>query len=204
MVGVEFTGPVVRAFDAHNRFPVGAGSGGGARWIKTGHYLFGGAHAGPGNVDVGQDADRRAIDDAFPEVIHLLPAGGAGIDAGSHAFLEKMGVGMQGVGPGTRHQIAGVVGVQVHVDEAGGYEEAAEVDAARGLPRGDLFGYAGNLAVFDTDVAAGVDLVGRIDEVAAFEDQVQLVVFWHGILPLNVMGFDGASKSEKTCFASRK
>lgn len=174
--GFPIGGLVVGGFDADDDILVFGGEFGDGVGVEV--VLFGGVgdHAEAGDVEHGEDAGAGAVDDGGAEDFEVAPAGGAGIDHGGDAGAEGEGIGLDGViaGPG-----AGIAGgeedVDVEVDEAGGDEEAGDVDGFPGAGGGDGGFDGGNPAGADSDVEAAVAVVAGVDEAAAAEEEVEVL-----------------------------
>src|SRR5690606_9131982 len=67
------------------------------------------------------------------------------------------------------------VEVDVDVDQAGRDVVPGHVDGLEGTRRGDVRGDERDAAVLDGDVADGAQAVARVDDVAPFEQQVELL-----------------------------
>lgn len=87
-------------------------------------------------------------------------AGDAGESAG--------GGGAGAAGDGFLFLVSGFAEVDVHVDEAGGDEQAVGVDD--GVGAGAIGPEVGDLAVFEEEVGLFVELVGRVDHPAAGDE----------------------------------
>ena len=77
------------------------------------------AHAVADDVEKGEDAGLRAIDDALLEILEVAPAGAAGIGDRRHADAQREAVRIDAVVAGVRAPLARAgVDVRVDVDRA--------------------------------------------------------------------------------------
>ena len=166
-------GPVVGGFDADADIVVGGGGFGGLLRVEVGDDLFGIAHARRGDIDETQDTGLGRLDHGFAKVLEFLGTGGAGVDAGGDAFFKEVRVGVEAAHEHAGVMRASVVGVYVDVEQAGRDDEVADVDDAVGLLRGDILFDAGYAAIENTDVADCINIVGGVDDVAAFEQDFE-------------------------------
>ena len=102
-------------------------------------------------------------------MLKLLGPGRARIDAGGYTLFEKVGVGVEAAHQPARLAAAGIVRMNVDVEQARHDDEVAHVDNAVGVRRGNVRFNAGDAAVENADIGDAVDTVGRVDYVAAFE-----------------------------------
>ena len=65
--------------------------------------------------------------------------------------------------------------MHVDVEQTRGDEQIAHIDAVLGLGGGDIRLNAGDLAVFDANIAHPVDLVGRVYDVSSLEQKLQFL-----------------------------
>ncbi len=161
--------------DDHARIParhVGRGLGGHVRQIL---FELSAAHAVADDVQKGEDAGGRAIDDALLEILEVAPARSAGVDNGRHARARRDDVRVDAVVAGIRALLTrSRVHVRVNVDEAGSDEQPSRVNRLRRIRRIDLRRDRGNLPGRNRDVSNGVDVVARIDQMPALQQQVVL------------------------------
>ena len=162
-------GPIVGGFDADAHLVVGCGHLGCLLRIEVGDDLFGRAHARGGNVDIGEHADLGVVDHRLAEVLKLLGPGRARIDAGGYTLFEKVGIGVETAHQPARLAGASMVRVDVDVEQARHDDEIAHIDDAVGIRWGNVRFNAGDAAVEYADVGDAVDVVDRVDYVAAFE-----------------------------------
>ena len=108
------------------------------------------------------------------EVLELLSPGRARIDAGGHALFEEVGVGVEAAHQPTRLAGADMVRMDVDVEQSRHDDEIAHVDDAMGVRRGNVLFNAGDAAVEYADIGDAVDVVDRVDYVAAFEHYFEL------------------------------
>ena len=71
------------------------------------------------------------------------------------------------------------MGVSVDVDKAGSDVVPADINDLAGFRFSDIFRYGGNLLASGGDIHGFTDVVGRVDDVAAFQQDV----VWHGLSP---------------------
>ena len=168
------SGPIVGSLDADADLVVSRGHLGRPLRIEIGDDLFGRAHARGGNVDIGEHADLGVIDHRLAEVRELLGPGRARIDAGGYALFEEVGVGVEAAHQSARLAGAGMVRMDVDVEQARHDDEIAHVDDAVGVCRGNVLFDAGDAPVEYADVGDAIDVVSRVDYVAAFEQHFEL------------------------------
>ena len=130
------------------------------------------AHSVADDVEEREHARLGAIDDAVLEILEIAPAGAAGIGDGRHADAEGVAVRVEAVIAGVRAALAGAgVDVGVDVDQAGSHVEAGDVDHFESGGRIQMGGDGGDGAILDGNIADGADVVLRIDDVSALEEQ---------------------------------
>ena len=128
----------------------------------------GGERKDPGkrHVEVGQDAQRRRLDDVPAKAVEIAGAGAARIDEGRRAAALRDSGGVdpeRGPAP---------IDMGVQVDQPGHDDEAARIDDFR--PRQRQAGADGDdLAGAKPDIGDRVAPVRRIDDPAALEDHIQ-------------------------------
>ena len=172
-----FRSGVVRGLDADDRPLVLLRHRRGRLRIHVGEVLLElpAAHPVADDVDEGQHARARAIDDARLEVLEVPPARPAGIGHRRDANAERETVGIHAVVAGIRAGLAGAgVDVGVDVDQAGRDVQPRDVNRLAGLGRVDFRRDERDLAGGDRHVADGVDAVPRVDDVAAAQEEVVL------------------------------
>ena len=101
--------------------------------------------------------------------LELLGPGRARIDAGGYTLFEEVGIGVETAHHPARLAGAGMVRMDVDVEQARHNHEVAHVDDALGVRRGNVFFNAGDAARRVRRHRRRVDVVDRIDYVAAFE-----------------------------------
>ena len=159
----------MRRLDADNHAGVTAGQIGGGLRLHVGEILFelAAPHAVADDVEEGQDARLRSIDDAGLEVVEVAPAGAAGVDDGRHADAQGEAVGIDAVVPGVRPRLTRAgVDVRMNVDEPGCHVEPAHVDRLQRVGGIELLSDRRDLARGDGDVAHSADGIARVDDVA--------------------------------------
>ena len=134
------------------------------------------AHAVTDDVQKGEDARRGAIDDALLEVLEVAPAGSADVDDRRHARARRHDIGIDAVVAGIRSRLART-GVHVRCECRRG--PASRTSPTHRPcwrhPRIDLRRDGGDLSAGDRNVSNGADVVSRIDEMAAAQQQVVLL-----------------------------
>ena len=139
------------------------------------HVLLGDVrhHAESDDVQHREDACCGAIDDAVSEILEVAPPGTAHVDHRGHARAEAELVRQHAVvaGPGVLHA-GGGKDVDMRVDETRGDVEAADIDDGPGLCGIDIAAHGRDLPVGNGDVHDGVDVVARIDDVSALEQDL--------------------------------
>ena len=125
-----------------------------------------GKDAGEGDVQIGQDADRRRLDDVAAESGKVAGAGAAGIDQGGGAAAPR---DRGSIDP---DRGAAPIDVGVQIDQPGRDEQADDV---AGVVRGliDALADGDDFPAGESDVASGVDPLRGIDEVAAAQDEIK-------------------------------
>ena len=123
--------------------------------------------AGERDVEIGQDADRRALDHELAKAVEVARPGAAGVDQGGGAGAPRHRLRAHAERGGAP------VHVGVEVDQARAppaRPSAAMVSAARAgsMRRRDL----GHLAVLERDVVAAVQALRRVDHPAAQDEQI--------------------------------
>ena len=135
-----------------------------------------GEDADAGDVEHGEHAGARALDDGAAELGKLAPAGRAGIDHGRHPGPEAEVIRIE-----TRLAAISAAGavsgedMSVDVDQAWRHIQTRCVDHLAGFRGGNIRANRCYSARFNCDVADGVDVVLRIDDMAAFQKQVVLL-----------------------------
>lgn len=137
------------------------------------------AHTVGDNIEEGEDADGGVIHDAFFFLEKGFRASGTGVDDGGDAGLQDEisgnGVGLD-VGAGGRikpvERRTTVGNVHVNIDKAGSDIEAGDIDHLGGGGSWDIFLYRGDFAGGDRDIHDAINVVGGIDDVAAFQDEI--------------------------------
>ena len=137
------------------------------------------AHAVGDNVEEGENAYFGVIDDAFLFLEKRFGAGSASIDDGGYARLKsEIGRNAKGIFMRASFRIepversAAKSGVVMDIDEAGGDVETGRVHDLSGRIGGNVFFDGSDFAAGDSDVHYGVNVVGRIDDVAALEKEI--------------------------------
>ncbi|MGC4055608.1 MAG: hypothetical protein QM757_42835 [Paludibaculum sp.] len=130
-------------------------------------------HAEAGDVDEGEDFGFGAVDHREFEELEVAPAGAAGVGHGGDSGAEAEVVRADAViaGPGVGND-GGGEDVGVDVDQAGGDDQAGDVDDFCGIGGGQIRGDGGDFAILDGDVHEGVDVVFRVDDATPFEQHV--------------------------------
>ena len=162
-------GPIVGGLDADAHLVVGRSHLGRPLGIEVGDDLFGRPHTWSGNVDIGEHADLGVVDHRCAEVLKLLGTGRARINTGGYTLFEKVGIGVEAAHQPARLAAAGMVRMNVDVEQARHDDEVAYIDDAVGVRRGNVLFDPGDAAVENADIGDAVDTVGRVDYVAAFE-----------------------------------
>jgi hypothetical protein len=137
-----------------------------------------GVDAGERDVEKGEDAHRRAVDDVVLETGEVAGAGSADVQERRRAAPP---CDLLGVHP-DRSTTPIDVGVQVH--EAGGHDPPAHVPHGRCLGGGKIGRDGRHFAVGEGDVTDVVEILSRIDHPASLEQQI---VAWHGARPSRSM-----------------
>ena len=150
--------------DAHRRQP----------GVHVGQVLLGrpALHPRADDVEEGEDAGLRRVDDVGLELAEVAPAGAADVDQRRLAAAERVAVGQDrrqpvaqvGVGLGA------VEHVGVQVDEPGHDVQARRIDDAARLGGVDRRRDLGDLAVGDGDVHEAIAPVLRVDDVTALDE----------------------------------
>src|SRR5437016_9223005 len=122
--------------------------------------------SGKRHVEVGQDAQRRRLDDVPPEAVEIAGAGAPGIDKGRGAAARRK---LRGVDP---ERGPAPVDVGVQVDETRHDDQAARVDDFRPAQR-QTGPERRDPAIAKADIGNLVAPVRRIDDPAALEDEIQ-------------------------------
>ena len=122
-----------------------------------------GEDAGEGDVEIGQDADRRRLDHVLAKAVEVARAGAAGIDEGGDAAGAGQKLGLDA------ERRAAPVDVGMQIDEAGRDDLACDV--AHVLAR-QIVADGRDLAVREGDVGHLVERLRGIDDPSAFENQV--------------------------------
>ena len=131
------------------------------------------AHAVAHDVEEGQHPRLRARDDAVLEVLEVPPARAARVHRRGHAHAQREPVRVDAVVARVGALLAGArVEVRVDVDEPGSDVEARDVDHLEGLGGIDGCGHGGHLAACDGHVAHRAQVVARVDDVAAAQQEV--------------------------------
>ena len=125
------------------------------------------------------------VDHRLAEVLKLLGPGRTRIDAGGYALFEEVGVGVEAAHHSAGLATASMVRMDVDVEQARHDDEVAHVDNAVGVRRRNVRFNAGNAAVEYADVGDAVDVVDRVDYVAAFEQHFELA--GHGFFVSDVV-----------------
>ena len=165
--------PVVRSLDPHADIVVGGGGLGGLLGIEIGYHLFGGAHTWRGDIDIGVHADFGGVDHGPAKVFELLGASGAGIDTGGYTFLEKVGVGVEAADEIAGFRYSGIIGVHVDIEQPGYNDEVRHIDDAVSIAGVNMLLDSGDAAVEYADIADAIEIVSRVDDVAAFEQNFE-------------------------------
>ena len=174
-------GPEVGGLDADDHILVSEGGLGRSGWDQVDDGLLGIAHSRGGDVDVGEDSAGRLVDDGLSEVIDFLAAGRARIHAGGDALLEEVGVGVEAAAVVAVQLSAGVVGVDVDVEQSRGDVEAGDIHRVGGVVGRDVGFDAGDFPIADPQVARAVYVPSRVDQVSAFEEEIEgLLIGSHG------------------------
>ncbi len=124
--------------------------------------------AGEGDVQVGEDAHARRLDDVLAEAREVAGAGTARIDRGRHAGDAAKLVGADA------ERRAAPVNVRVQIDQARGD------DVFRGIAHDRLGAsrqsrsHLGDLAGSEAHIAHHVELLRRVDDPAAFENEIEV------------------------------
>ena len=142
--------------------------------VHVGQVLLGrpALHPRADDVDEGEDARLRRVDDVGLELAEVAPAGAADVDQRGLAAAERVAVGQDrrqpvaqvGVGLGA------VEHVGVQVDEPGHDVQARRIDDAARLGGVDRRRDLGDLAGGDGDVHEAVAPVLRVDDVTALDE----------------------------------
>ena len=127
----------------------------------------------PTMFNIAKHARGGAIDDAISEIFEVAPAGAARVHHGGHAGAEAEFVRQHAVvsGPGALHA-RGRKQVNVRVDQSRRDVEAADVDDRPCLRGIDAGAHRRDLPVGNRDVHDGIDLVARIDDMSALEQDL--------------------------------
>ena len=123
--------------------------------------------AGERDVQIGQDADRAALDHVLAEAREIARAGGAGVDAGGDraAAREILGVDAE--------RSAAPIDMRVQVDQPGRDDRAgdvADLGAARRPVRRPI---AATRPPAKRDIGHPVDVLRRVDHPAAAQHQIE-------------------------------
>jgi len=116
-----------------------------------------------GNVEIGEDADRRLLDDVVAETVEIARPGAARVDerGGGAARRQRSGIDAErGAAP---------VDMGVKIDETRRDDEAVDIAHfgtwTRLQPRADLL----DAAILEGDVGGAVEVLAWIDDPAALE-----------------------------------
>ena len=142
------------------------------------HRLREAENAGEGNVDIGEDADLRALDNVAAKTEEVAGAGTAGIDEGGGAALGGEAVCIDA------KRSAAPVDVAVQVDEAGRDDAAGGVDDTRGALGRDVGVDRRDPAIGDGEIARRVEAGCRIDEPAALYQEIEFTAMMDKCLPM--------------------
>ena len=100
------------------------------------------------------------------EASKVIATGASCVDHGGNAGPDATDVGVYTVG------VDAEVNVSVQVDQSRGDDLTLNFEDPLGFFGGDVRGDLGDLAVFDGNVADAVKALGRVDDGAAFYNQV--------------------------------
>ena len=112
----------------------------------------------------GEDADLAALDDVLAEAHEVAGAGGAGVDAGRDGAGPPVGVRVDA------ERGAAPVDVGVQVDEARGDDLAGNVVDV-GAIGFEVLAQGGDDAVLEADVGDPVQVLRRVNDASAAEEQ---------------------------------
>jgi hypothetical protein len=180
MLGVpRLVGPVVRGFYTDDKIRIFVDGIGAAFDVHLVNILLeAAAHAIGHDVEKSEDAGLGVLHDHFLFGQEGFGAGGASVnDSGytrSEGEIRGNGVGLdvrtsRGIEPVERRTTRG--DVNVNVDQAGSYIETTGIDDFFGRGGGNVLFNGGDFASGDGDVHDTVNVVGGVDDVAAFEEE---------------------------------
>ena len=160
---------VVGHLHADDHVLVGERPLGGELRVHVAEVLLDGAalHAVPHDVQEGEDAGLRPIDDLGLELREVAPARAADVHHRRLPGAERVAVGRHRAGPvAVLRVLRAPEQVGVDVDEAGRDVQPSRVDHPCGVCGRNVGGDGRDLPVGDRDVPHGVDAVARVDDVA--------------------------------------
>ncbi len=118
---------------------------------------------GEGEVEIGEDADRRGLDDVMAEAMEIAGPSAAGIDAGGDAAAPRH------LGRIDAERGSAPIDMGVQIDQPRRHDEARDVAHLGSRPRREIGADRGDAAVREGNVGDLVDPLARIDDAAAFE-----------------------------------
>ena len=132
-------------------------------------------HARSHDVDEREHAHLLVVDDSGLEIFERSPSGRPGIGHCGHADPEREAIRLKAPGAGGVG-IPGQAGVDVNVNvhQSRSHVEARGVHGLRGARCCDVRRHGCDLAVLDRDIANRADPVLAVDDVAAFDQQVEI------------------------------
>ena len=126
-------------------------------------------HADAPDIQEGQHAGARTIDDGLFELREVAPARGAGIDHGRDSHAQSEGVGVDaGFAARQAHAVRSGKDVRVQIDQARGEVQPGDINHLARLFGRNIARDRRDQAIADRDVPHGVELVFGVDDVGAF------------------------------------
>ena len=122
--------------------------------------------AGERDMQIGEDTGIRSLDHMLAEAEPVARAGAAGVDGCRHArgACELVRIDAE--------RRAAPIDMRVHVDQARRHDIAGDIAHFGAGIRLQIRLAGGHFAARERDIHDAVDLLGRIDDMAAFEDEI--------------------------------
>ncbi len=137
-------------------------------------------HAVADDVEKRQHAGPGPIDDALLEIVEAPPARGSRVHDRGHARAQREAVGIQAVVAGIGSSLARAgVHMDVNVDEPRRHVVSRRIDHFQGVGRIDVRCDCRYLSVRNGHIANRADPVPGIDDVAALQQEVVLLLRRH-------------------------
>ena len=174
--GIPLGTPVMSGLDPHDHAAVFADSHGRQSRIHVGEILFErpAFHAGSHDVDEGEHARKRPIDDLRFELREIAPPRAPDVHDRRDSRTRRVRIGLHSDVPVAEVSVVGAVeDVRVEVNQPGNDVQAVRVGHAAGTGRVDLSRHFSDLAARDRHVHHRIDSVPWIDDMASTNQEVE-------------------------------